>query len=338
MNKITSFLRKLNSIKGISFINVLITVGLVSSLGLLTTQVIQFQNETTSSLLTDFYIESFLRQYKGYFSAEPNCTATFNGVNANNSGEGSTITEIRRPSGNSIFSLGDYADLSISEMRIKQEDTTLTGAGFKNAHFIVTFQTKHFPTGGNLFVKKIPLIIQTDATDNIINCYDVDTLNSLQSNCDAFDGTFSPNINHCETSNIIPQLTVGPIYDPTLSTSPSFECPEGWSLADGTIGVSGTVKPDARGRFVRGLDLGAGINPNPASLRQLQQDTLATHTHTMYTYNNPCNTDDDAASETPFCKQNTIDRRSIFTGSPYGFASASETRPYNIALLYCIKD
>ena len=52
-------------------------------------------------------------------------------------------------------------------------------------------------------------------------------------------------------------------------------CPDDWQVADGTNGT-----PDLRGKFIRGLDLGAGLDPG-RTLATFQADQFKSHSHTF---------------------------------------------------------
>lgn len=102
-------------------------------------------------------------------------------------------------------------------------------------------------------------------------------------------------------------------------------CPTGYITADGTSGT-----PDLRGEFIRGLDNGRGIDTG-RTLGSWQVDMFKSHFHTgayglkvggtvpWYNWANPGNTN--------YSWSNSNDS----TGG-------AETRPRNIALLYCIKN
>lgn len=86
--------------------------------------------------------------------------------------------------------------------------------------------------------------------------------------------------------------------------------------------------PDLRGEFLRGVDDGRGIDTGRV-FGSTQSDLLKAHTHSYTTI----------AWETPnsypgeFSNANDISSKGATTGSTGG----TETRPRNIAILYCIK-
>lgn len=109
--------------------------------------------------------------------------------------------------------------------------------------------------------------------------------------------------------------------------------PTGWLECNGqsaaaypnlvALGIINT--PDLRGEFVRGWDNGKGTDPG-RSLGSAQAQDIQPHTHSYTTYGRLV-----AASESPggtFANTTTSN-----TGSTGG----TETRPRNIALMYCIK-
>jgi len=120
------------------------------------------------------------------------------------------------------------------------------------------------------------------------------------------------------------------------------ECPEGWAIADGDNGT-----PDLRGRFIRGVDDAgsgaAGVDPDGVrAIGTIQLDAFQSHLHWRHLSHE---------SEGVFIGgggQNVtmgwsgligVDR----TGEPsthgaYGNPRvAEETRPVNVALIYCMR-
>ncbi len=99
-------------------------------------------------------------------------------------------------------------------------------------------------------------------------------------------------------------------------------CPSGWTLADGTANT-----PDLRGMFIRGLDDGlAGNDPDaPRTLGSIQDDEFEEHTHGGRTMN----------PSQGWCPNGGCgDYGSVNTMASVG---GTETRPKNIALIYCVK-
>jgi len=92
--------------------------------------------------------------------------------------------------------------------------------------------------------------------------------------------------------------------------------------------------PDLRGEFIRGWDHGAGSDPNAASraggdtVGSSQNDEIKTHTH-----NTGLNTLNGAAG-TYFT---TNHQPGAPAAVPTGSTGGSETRPRNIAMMFCIK-
>lgn len=99
-------------------------------------------------------------------------------------------------------------------------------------------------------------------------------------------------------------------------------CPAGWLAANGTA-----VALDLRGEFIRGLDGGRGVDSGRVLASSQAQDLQAhTHTLTMNTGSFPYN---DGALTNPYTPGGTA-RATSSTGG-------AETRPRNVALLYCVK-
>lgn len=113
----------------------------------------------------------------------------------------------------------------------------------------------------------------------------------------------------------IPSGAIMPFY---LSS-----CPTGWMLADG---INGT--PDLRGAFIRGWgDLANGRDPEGGSrvLGSFQPEDFKRHSHTLGTIVNRDRGDSNTLHQTDAGQAQTGE-----TGGP-------ETRPDNVALLYCQK-
>lgn len=119
-------------------------------------------------------------------------------------------------------------------------------------------------------------------------------------------------------------------------------CPDGWAPADGTNGT-----PDLRGLFIRGRDdFGTGAAGNdPAGVRaigSLQGDIFQGHTHDIF-YNNVSGTTAAAGGSNhtfgPFGTANV----DLTIGGPANDGSngtprtGNETRPKNVALMYCMR-
>lgn len=99
-------------------------------------------------------------------------------------------------------------------------------------------------------------------------------------------------------------------------------CPTGWILADGGAG-----SPDLRGVFIRGLDLGRGIDVGRI-LGSYQDDELESHRHGL-------------SAGTVGLASGTGnhggDMRSSKSGLSSNYFGGTETRPKNVALIYCMK-
>lgn len=119
------------------------------------------------------------------------------------------------------------------------------------------------------------------------------------------------------------------------------DCPEGWTVADGENGT-----PDLRGRFIRGMDnMGIGAaNVDPQSaLRTLgheQMDAFQGHRHSplgqSFWGHNGGGAAGPALGSIAWAPYST-------TGDPTADASgiaprtSTETRPRNVALIYCMR-
>lgn len=101
-------------------------------------------------------------------------------------------------------------------------------------------------------------------------------------------------------------------------------CPTGWIAADGTNST-----PDLRGEFVRGLDNNRGIDSG-RGLATSQNDENKSHTHSTVQMIGDNNIDG-VDSTTTHSGENHNEARQT------GAAGGNETRPRNVALLYCSK-
>jgi len=147
-----------------------------------------------------------------------------------------------------------------------------------------------------------------------------------------FDGNFifkgSVNFAGASVSGLnvetIPSGFIGAFY---LSS-----CPSGWKPANGASGT-----PDLRGVFVRGLDSGRGVDSG-RGLGTYQADLFKSHYHitpanghVKYSYN----------GKTSVAAVGTAIRGANYESSGWDYPSrnsgGAETRPKNVALLYCMK-
>lgn len=119
------------------------------------------------------------------------------------------------------------------------------------------------------------------------------------------------------------------------------DCPEGWTVADGENGT-----PDLRGRFIRGMDnmgIGAvGVDPDSATrtLGHEQMDAFQGHRHSplgqSFWGHNGGGAAGPALGSIAWAPYST-------TGDPTADASgiaprtSTETRPRNVALIYCMR-
>lgn len=122
------------------------------------------------------------------------------------------------------------------------------------------------------------------------------------------------------------------------------DCPDGWTIADGTNGT-----PDLRGRFIRGMDnMGVGaanVDPQSAirTLGHEQLDAFQSHLH----WRNPSHLTESAFVHIPgaYNVAGGTTEVSFFshTGEPSTHGSngaprtSTETRPRNVALIYCMR-
>lgn len=129
------------------------------------------------------------------------------------------------------------------------------------------------------------------------------------------------------------------------------DCPEGWTIADGSNGA-----PDLRGRFIRGLDnmggTAAGVDPDSATrtLRSEQLDAFQGHrflngvgdqVSSLFVYGGTALQMPGIASNDPSSGGNTPTRQG-YTSTPVAAndgnpRTSSETRPVNVALIYCMR-
>jgi len=89
--------------------------------------------------------------------------------------------------------------------------------------------------------------------------------------------------------------------------------------------------PDLRGEFVRGLDDGRGVDSGRA-IGTTQADEFESHTHTLSIYNDT-QISHDSSSE----GDRTVEVGGIAAVNLISATGGTETRPRNVALLYCIK-
>ena len=98
-------------------------------------------------------------------------------------------------------------------------------------------------------------------------------------------------------------------------------CPAGWAECDGSQGTT-----DLRGMFIRGWDHGAGVDP-AREVGSFQDDELESHDHTYTRYGQLTTAYGNPAASTWLG----------VTTSTTSATGGSETRPKNVALIYCMK-
>lgn len=98
--------------------------------------------------------------------------------------------------------------------------------------------------------------------------------------------------------------------------------------------------PDLRGEFIRGWDDGRGVDSGRV-FGSSQSDAFQGHWHSTYATGNITNTGDQAVEDGPRTSFTNSSNTAVLgavsdnvNGTP---RTASETRPRNVALLYCIK-
>lgn len=121
------------------------------------------------------------------------------------------------------------------------------------------------------------------------------------------------------------------------------DCPDGWTIADGTNGT-----PDLRGRFIRGMDnMGVGAaNVDPQSaLRTLgheQEDAFQGHWHDIRNSNGggwmpASQITMNSAADLVQLNAGLSVRDPIADTSGIAPRTSTETRPVNVALIYCMR-
>jgi microcystin-dependent protein len=140
-------------------------------------------------------------------------------------------------------------------------------------------------------------------------------------------------------SMLVPTGAIMPFYRPTA--------PDGWLICDGSAiptqytaltALVGANTPNLRGMFIRGWSSGTSTtsrDPLSASrtLGSTQEDVFESHTHNIANGDSPINIALGSVSGTTSKAFQYTD-----TGTtPIIATGGTETRPVNVALLYCIK-
>jgi microcystin-dependent protein len=116
--------------------------------------------------------------------------------------------------------------------------------------------------------------------------------------------------------------------------------PELFSAIGTTFGVGdGSTTfalPDLRGEFVRGWDNGRGVDVG-RGVGSSQLDALQSHSHELTAYRDYIDLNGVARRFSIESDASAHATDSLSGGADYSARSATETRPRNIALMYCIK-
>ena len=130
---------------------------------------------------------------------------------------------------------------------------------------------------------------------------------------------------NCVASNLLASGGGSSVPTGTIQAFNLATCPSGWIPADGTNGT-----PDLRGYFIRGLNTSAtGVDPN-RTLDSIQSDAFKSHSHSLSGFVARSFSFGSGSSNDIWDKDSSAVTTSI--------VGDTETRPKNIALLYCQKD
>ena len=136
----------------------------------------------------------------------------------------------------------------------------------------------------------------------------------------------------------VPVGTIVPFYGESVD-----KLPAGWLCCDGKTfdqnkypelepAIGASAVPDLRGYFLRGLDTSGKVDPDKNRARgSVQQDALQDHYH-VYVYAPQSGDGYSGGSKRPInwnADANTTGAQNART--------ATETRPKNVGVLYCIK-
>ncbi|TWC49609.1 tail collar domain [Pseudomonas sp. SJZ080] len=120
----------------------------------------------------------------------------------------------------------------------------------------------------------------------------------------------------------------------SIATYPDLFAYLGTTFNTGGEGAGNFRLPESRGEFLRGWDHGRGVDPGRV-LGSYQVDEFKKHRHPQYEYDTGNNTPIHDGSFAYDLNANTTigyDRTALI-----GYAGGSETRPRNVAVMWCIK-
>ena len=120
----------------------------------------------------------------------------------------------------------------------------------------------------------------------------------------------------------------------SIATYPDLFAYLGTTFNTGGEGAGNFRLPESRGEFLRGWDHGRGVDPGRV-LGSYQVDEFKKHRHPQYEYDTGNNTPIPDGSFAYDLNANTTigyDRTALI-----GYAGGSETRPRNVAVMWCIK-
>lgn len=165
-----------------------------------------------------------------------------------------------------------------------------------------------------------------------------------------FNGTTAPSGFIAEDGSLISRTTYAVLWT-FAQASGNLAANDGvWDKGMFSPGDGSTTFriPDSRGYFVRGWDNGAGVDTGRA-FGSSQSDQFQTHTHALSdpghfhtsSFNSPSLAGGGISGAGPstggFNKQTDTDVTNIVIGAPNTGKTGTETRPLNIAKLWCIK-
>lgn len=225
--------------RGMSLVEVMMVVALLGGLSLVAAQLMKNQNQMMTHTEAKSEELELYNQIRTVLSRKEACEYSFQGQALD-----SSISTIKNATDQEVFEVGQIygrRNLEILGMDLKNE-TVPAGGGYGEAFLEIKTKRLKKKEGQKVIKKEIMLQVQTDSSDNIIECFS-ESSNTVKTAkdemCQSLGGTFDQDNNLCDLSDA--QITADQfcIDGHCRTTFEPQNCPAGEVMkgisSDGTI-------------------------------------------------------------------------------------------------------